>query len=101
MGGGSDLPIPPTSSADTTPQFDRLAALESGGDDSPTCLEVWKSLEAMAQPGTWTLSVWVDGADRLQLRRQGPSPASLSARAQAFRARHVRAFVTASADRER
>lgn len=49
-------------------EYESLTAFESGAD-TPRCLEVWRPLEAMAQPGTWTASVWVDGAERLQLRR--------------------------------
>ena len=50
-------------------EYPSLSSLESGGGDSPTCLEVWKPLEAMAQPGTWTLRVGVDAGERLQLTR--------------------------------
>lgn len=46
-----------------------LTAIE-GSRETPACAEVWGPLEAIAQPGTWTTSVWFEGDERLQLLRE-------------------------------
>ena len=39
--------------------FDAL----NSGEITPACMEVWKPVEQMAQPGTWFASVWFDAAN--------------------------------------
>jgi len=51
-----------------TEEYADFEALDSG-ELTPTCLEVWKPIEQMAQPGTWTTSVWFDGPENAQMAR--------------------------------
>ena len=52
-------------------EYENLATLESS-PDTPACADVWKPIEAMAQAGTWTTSIWLDAAPHLQLARDQP-----------------------------
>jgi hypothetical protein len=38
-------------------------------DGTPVCLELWKPIEAMAQAGTWTSSIWLDAPEPTQFTR--------------------------------
>jgi hypothetical protein len=49
-------------------EYEDFAALNRG-EITPACMEIWKPIERMAQPGTWTASVWFDSANDTSLTR--------------------------------
>jgi hypothetical protein len=51
-----------------TEEYADFNALDSG-ELTSACLAAWKPLEAMAQAGTWTTSVWFDGPEDTRMVR--------------------------------
>ena len=47
------------------PSMTKLEADEG----TPLCAELWKPIEEMAQPGTWTSSMWLDAPEPTRFAR--------------------------------
>jgi hypothetical protein len=54
-------------------EWPSLTTLEED-EGTPLCMELWKPIEAMAQAGTWTSSMWLDAPPAAQFTRGAASP---------------------------